>query len=80
MAGRKPGGKKTGGRAAGVPNKLSVELKQMILNALDTAGGEKYLVAQAEKSPNAFLALIGKVLPMAIAPEGDGKLTISWEK
>ena len=35
----------------------------MIQNALETAGGEKYLVEQARENPSAFLALVGKVLP-----------------
>jgi hypothetical protein len=35
----------------------------MILGALDKAGGEKYLVKQAQMNPGAFMSLIGKVLP-----------------
>lgn len=74
------GGKRpNAGRKAGVPNKVNTELKQMILNALDKAGGEDYLTEQATTNPTAFMTLIGKVLPMAIAPEA-GKLSITWEK
>lgn len=59
------------GRKAGTPNKVSGQLKDMILKALDKAGGVNYLVKQAEESPNAFLALVGKVLPMQVAgPSG----------
>jgi hypothetical protein len=32
-------GKKTGGRQAGTPNKFTGELREMILQALDGAGG-----------------------------------------
>ena len=32
--------------------------------ALDKAGGVDYLAAQAEKTPSAFLALVGKALPL----------------
>lgn len=75
------GGKRSNaGRKAGEPNKLTTELKQMILNALDTAGGEQYLVDRAKDTPTAFMSLLGKVLPMAIAGEGEGKLTVTWEK
>lgn len=59
-------GIKTGGRAKGVPNKTTKALKDMILSALDTAGGEQYLAQQAAENPTAFLTLIGKVLPMQL--------------
>lgn len=65
-------GRKTGGRIAGVSvNKFSADLKGMILGALDDAGGQNYLSAQAKANPAAFLALIGRVLPTTIA--GDPK-------
>ena len=63
MAGKKPGAKKTGGRVAGTPNKINADIKGMILSALNKAGGEKYLLAQAADNPTAFLTLIGKILP-----------------
>lgn len=61
------------GRTKGVPNKVTGELKAMILEALDKAGGVNYLLdcALNEKTQGAFLSLIGKVLPMTIA--GDDK-------
>lgn len=58
--------KKTGGRTAGTPNKVTKELKDMVLIALDRAGGINYLQEQAEANPNAFLTLVGKVLPLSI--------------
>lgn len=61
-------GKKQG-RPKGAPNKATKELKEMILGALNDAGGQKYLHDRASdpKTQGAFLALIGKVLPMTIA-------------
>ena len=60
-------GLKTGGGSRkGVPNKVTAELKDMILGALDDAGGQAYLARQAEDNPNAFLTLVGKVLPMTV--------------
>ena len=59
-------GKKTGGRVAGVPNKVTTDLKEMILGALAAAGGLSYLQAQAGSNPNAFLTLVGKVLPLQV--------------
>lgn len=52
------------GRKAGTPNKVTAALKDMVLNALASAGGEDYLVAQAKANPTAFLTLVGKVLPL----------------
>lgn len=66
MAGRKKGTPKTGGRAKGTPNKVTAELKDMVLQALDRAGGVDYLVTQARENPGPFLTLVGKVLPLQI--------------
>lgn len=68
------------GRAKGVPNKVTKELKEMILNALDKAGGEAYLAEQAEKSPAAFMTLIGKVLPMQVTGSDGGAIVVTWQK
>ena len=65
MAG--PGAPKTGGREKGTPNKVTKQLKAMILGALDDAGGQEYLVAMAKAQPVAFLALLGKVLPTTLS-------------
>jgi len=51
------------------PGKLTKELKDMILCALDDAGGVGYLVNQAHEKPAAFLALVGKVLPLQVKGE-----------
>lgn len=56
-----------GGSRKGIPNKVTKELKEMILGALDKAGGEDYLLRQARKrNPAPFLNLIAKVLPTTI--------------
>lgn len=54
------------GRVKGVPNKVTKALKEMILGALDDAGGQNYLMRQATENPAAFMTLIGKVLPAEI--------------
>lgn len=74
MAGRKPGTPKTGGRVKGTPNKVTGQLKDMILGALDEAGGLDYLVTQARDNPNAFLTLVGKVLPLQVNAEHQGEI------
>ena len=69
-------GAKTGGRQKGTPNKLTREVKEMILDALDQAGGVAYLVDKAETHPQAFLSLVGKVLPLQVTGEGGGPVMI----
>ena len=79
MAGK--GNPKTGGRKKGAPNKVNAALKDMILTALDESGGVEYLKAQAEANPNAFLTLVGKVLPMTVQGTGDdGAFIFGWQR
>ena len=54
------------GRPKGSPNKATKALKDMILGALDDAGGQDYLRRQSIETPTAFMTLIGKVLPTTI--------------
>lgn len=60
------------GRPKGVQNKVTKQVKEMILGALDDAGGQAYLTKQAEDNPVAFLSLVGKVLPLQLAGDPDG--------
>jgi hypothetical protein len=76
------GGKRPGaGRKKGVPNKATKELKEMILAALDGAGGINYLQERAKdpRTASAFLTLVGKVLPMTVqgaGPDGAHVFTV----
>lgn len=54
------------GRKAGVPNRLTSSVKQMILGALDDLGGQAWLTAQAKADPRAFMSLLGRILPSEI--------------
>lgn len=58
------------------PNKVTAELKDMIRNALDNAGGVEYLTERAldPKTASAFLTLLGKVLPMTVAGDPENPL------
>lgn len=60
------------------PNKVTAELKAMILQALDEKGGVDYLVGVAESHPQAFVSLLGKVLPMTVAGDPENPLAITW--
>lgn len=64
------GTKTGGGSRKGIPNKVSGELRGMILAALDKAGGVRYLTDQAQANPSAFLSLVGKVLPKEVTGAG----------
>ena len=74
MAG--PGAPKTGGRERGTPNKVTKQLKELILGALDGVGGQAYLERQAEENPTAFLAVVGRILPMTVAGDLDNPLKV----
>lgn len=76
MARFEKGHKLAKGRPKGVPNKVTADLKQMVLGALDKAGGEKYLLRQALDNPNAFLSLVGKCFPKEVKAELSGKVTL----
>ena len=54
------------GRPKGSANKVTKELKDMILAALEESGGVEYLKKRAQDNPAAFLTLIGKVLPLQV--------------
>jgi len=72
------GGARPGaGRKKGVPNKLTTDVKEMILGALDQAGGVNYLLRQAEDNPTAFMTLVGKVLPLQVTGDADNPVAIA---
>jgi hypothetical protein len=62
------------GRPKGVPNKMTAQVKEMILAALEKAGGVDYLVAQADENPTAFMSLVGKVLPLQLTGADGGAI------
>lgn len=65
------------GRKSGSKNKIPKALKDMILGALEAAGGQDYLLEQAKENPGAFMSLLGKVLPSELALSG--KLSMEVE-
>lgn len=69
-----------GGRPKGTPNKLSGEVRQMILDALEAAGGVDYLRLQAKENPSAFLSLVGRIVPGEVKAEIGGNVTIVLDK
>jgi hypothetical protein len=64
------------GRPKGAKNRLSGDMKAMILGALNDVGGQDYLARQAEKNPAAFMTLLGKVLPMQVSGDSGGPIIV----
>jgi hypothetical protein len=57
-------GKKTGGGSRkGSPNKITKDIKAMILGALDAKGGQVWLEEQMNNNPTAFMTLLGRIVP-----------------
>lgn len=69
------------GRKRGTPNKITVNIREMIERALHKAGGIQYLTRQAHKNPAAFMGLVGRILPqnMTISGSIDQNITVSVE-
>lgn len=62
------------GRPKGSVNKTTAAIKDMVMSALDEAGGIEYLVTQSRENPTAFLTLVGKVLPLQVTGEDGGPI------
>ncbi len=77
-SGRKPPTNR--GSRKGIPNKITADVKAMILEALGKAGGAEYLLQQAQTNPNAFLSLVGRVLPLTVAGDPAAPLSVTWLK
>jgi hypothetical protein len=73
---KKPGGNAGKGRKPGSSNKITRDIKEMVINALQKAGGEEYLTDQARKNPSAFMGLVGKVLPLQVQASGSGQVLL----
>ena len=80
----KGGARPGAGRKKGVPNKLTTDLKQAILGAFNTAGGQSYLARVAVEDPRTFCTLLGKVLPTQVTGDPENpvqhSLTIRFVK
>lgn len=80
----KKGKEKGPGRPKGTPNKVTADIKGMVLTALNSAGGAEYLERRANdpRTAAAFLGLVGKVLPMTIAgdPNSPHKVIFEWKQ
>ena len=58
-----------------MPNKLTGDVKAMIVGALSDVGGRQYLAAQALENPASFLSLVGRVLPLQLTGDPDNPIS-----
>lgn len=59
-------GKPGPGRPPGAQNKITATVKMMVLGALGTLGGQKWLVKQAKKHPQAFMQMLRHIMPTQV--------------
>lgn len=62
-------GMKFGGRQKGTPNKVTLDLRNMILDVVDRMGGPERMKAWAESSPVAEQAFWTQVVPKVLPKE-----------
>lgn len=67
----KPKARPRGGSRKGIPNRLTADVRSMVLAALEGAGGKDYLQRQAVENPNAFLSLLAKTMPTKIVGDAE---------
>ena len=67
-------GVRIGGRKKGTPNKINADIKGMIVGALNSGGGQKWLEQQMSENPTAFMSLIGRVLPTTLQGDKENPL------
>ena len=72
-------GERRGGRQKGTPNRITADIKAAILSAFTKVGGEDYLAHQARENPQAFMTLLGKVLPTQVSNAEDGAFRVIVE-
>lgn len=64
------------GRPKGIPNKITLSVKEAIERAFERVGGVSYLETVARSDPRTFCALLSKLLPTKLA-NADGSPILS---
>tara|TARA_R110000737_G_C14282504_1_gene432531 strand:+ start:125 stop:472 length:348 start_codon:yes stop_codon:yes gene_type:complete len=55
------------GRKKGSTNKITKDMREILMVSFQKAGGVDYLVKQSVESPVAYLGLLGKIVPSQVA-------------
>lgn len=69
--------KKTGGRKKGTPNKISLTVKQAVIETFSNLGGIEHMTAWARKQPTEFYRLAGRLIPTEITGQGGGPVLVT---
>lgn len=64
------------GRPKGAANKITKDIREAISQAFDGVGGVEYLKAQALDNPQAFMTLLGKIVPSEVRAQVEANLTV----
>lgn len=71
------GGKRVGaGRKPGVPNKITTDVRNAIVEAFELAGGVQYLQSLVATDPKAFCTLLGKTVPTMVGGDANNPLQL----
>ena len=70
---------KTGGRQAGTPNKVTREVKDALMTALERVNPEDYFEGLAHESPELFVRLVAKLLPQKQEHEHRVENVVSYQ-
>ncbi|HNU56673.1 MAG TPA: hypothetical protein PKN30_08775 [Flavobacteriales bacterium] len=70
-------GKKTGGRKAGTPNKLTASAREAFQEAFEGLGGIHSLTHWAMKNPDDFYKLYARLIPIEVENKGEQKHEIT---
>lgn len=74
------GAKKTGGRKAGTPNKMTTTAKEAFQAAFDHIGGMHGLATWAKGNPGDFYKLYARLIPVDLEAKIRGKVTITFKE
>ena len=66
MANKQSRNKPGPGRPKGSPNKVTRDMREIVREAFEKAGGVDYLVTQADANPKAFMGILAKLLPNTV--------------
>lgn len=70
-------GKKTGGRAAGTPNKMSATVKENVIAVFNRLEGTAGMAKWAKENPTAFYQIYSKLLPSEVENKHSGAVTMA---
>ena len=62
-------GKKTGGRQKGTPNRLSMSVKNAVLETFANLGGVEHMTGWAEENPSEFYRIAARLIPQQLTAD-----------